>query len=137
MHGIASLETLIGGVFKTAWASPKLPRMLLAATIKIVSFYPSVVERYFSKGIYPVFARLQRMLFGWIPFSIGDVLYLGVIVLLLWRLVRLVRALICMVQARSRKYIAFQQSPALVPTARVPWLRKRMVALSPMSATNS
>lgn len=75
---------------KITWAG----LILLAAAIKLFSFYPSAVERYYSKGIYPVVARLQRMLFGWIPFSIGDVVYLGVIVLLIWRLVRLIRALI-------------------------------------------
>lgn len=68
--------------------------ILFAAAIKTLSFYPYAVERYYSKGIYPVLARLQRLLFGWIPFSIGDVLYIGVIVLLIWRLVRLIRALI-------------------------------------------
>src|SRR6185437_4263533 len=68
--------------------------IMLAASIKILSFYPTVVERYYSKGVYPELARLQRILFGWIPFSIGDVLYLAAIVLLIWRLVRLIRVLI-------------------------------------------
>jgi hypothetical protein len=68
--------------------------IVVAAAIKILSFYPYVVERYYSKGVYPALARLLRIFFGWIPFSIGDVLYLGVIVLLIWRLVRLIRALI-------------------------------------------
>ena len=68
--------------------------IVLAAAIKLFSFYPSAIERYYSRGIYPVLARLQRTLFGWIPFSIGDVLYLGAIVLVIWRLVRLIRSLI-------------------------------------------
>ena len=75
---------------KITWAG----LILLALIIKIVSFYPSVVERYYSRGLYPILARLQRILFGWIPFSIGDVLYLTVIVVLVWRLIRLIRALV-------------------------------------------
>ena len=68
--------------------------IFLVVAIKIFSYYPSAVEHYYSRGVYPLIARLQRLLFGWIPFSIGDVLYLAVIVLLIWRLVRLIRALI-------------------------------------------
>lgn len=68
--------------------------ILLAASIKVLSFYPYVVERYYSRGIYPVLARFQRALFGWIPFSVGDILYLGLMVLLIWRLAGLIRRLI-------------------------------------------
>ncbi|HXB95310.1 MAG TPA: DUF3810 domain-containing protein [Puia sp.] len=75
---------------KITWAGV----ILLAAAIKVFSYFPSAVEQYYSKGFYPVIARLQRILFGWVPFSIGDVLYLAVIVLLLYRLVRLIRRLI-------------------------------------------
>lgn len=59
--------------------------------IKVVSFFPDVVEQYYSRGFYPVVARTQRALFGWIPFSLGDVLYFAAAVLLLVRLVRLIR----------------------------------------------
>jgi len=75
---------------KITWAG----LILFAAAIKVFSYYPSAVESCYSKGLYPVIARLQRMLFGWIPFSIGDMLYLCVIMLLIYRLVRLVRALV-------------------------------------------
>lgn len=36
--------------------------------------YPSFVERYYSTGIYPYISSLFRILLGWIPFSIGDLL---------------------------------------------------------------
>lgn len=35
---------------------------------------PSWVERYYSSGIYPVISSFFRILLGWIPFSIGDLL---------------------------------------------------------------
>jgi hypothetical protein len=68
--------------------------VLLAAAIRVFSYYPSAVEKYYARGLYPVIARLQRMVFGWIPFSIGDVLYLAAILVLIYRMVRLIRQLI-------------------------------------------
>jgi hypothetical protein len=52
--------------------------VLLIATaiaIKWVSLYPDWVEKNYTYGIYPVISTIQRFLFGWIPFSIGDLFY--------------------------------------------------------------
>jgi hypothetical protein len=62
--------------------------------IVILSWYPVAVERYYSTGLYPVIARGQRLLFGWIPFSVGDILYGAMVVFLLYRSVRGVRRLV-------------------------------------------
>lgn len=43
--------------------------------IKLFSLFPNAVERYYSNGFYPYLASFQRTLLGWIPFSIGDLLY--------------------------------------------------------------
>jgi hypothetical protein len=69
--------------------------MLIVLTVGIVIFsrFPAAVEKYYSTGLYPVIARGQRLLFGWIPFSVGDLLYGVVVVLLLYRLVRGIRRL--------------------------------------------
>jgi hypothetical protein len=40
--------------------------------VQIAGLYPAVIERYYSNGIYPFIAAFFRILFGWIPFSIGD-----------------------------------------------------------------
>lgn len=55
----------------------------LGILIKWISFYPVWVEKYYANGMYPAIAKAQRLLFGWIPFSIGDLFYgfLGLIVL--------------------------------------------------------
>ena len=37
--------------------------------------YGALIEQYYSLGIYPLLSTLQRFLFGWLPFSIGDVAY--------------------------------------------------------------
>ena len=59
----------------------------IAGLIKIFSFFPSLVEKYYSNGIYPLIARLLRILFGWIPFSVGDLVYLVAGIFLLVRLI--------------------------------------------------
>lgn len=50
--------------------------IVLAAAIKLFSFFPQQVERLYATGLFPGIARCLRMLFGWIPFSIGDVIYI-------------------------------------------------------------
>src|ERR1700738_477393 len=64
---------------------------LLAAAIQVFALFPGAVEKYYSTGIYPVISRLQRLLFGWIPFSIGDLLYGAVAGWLLYGLFFLIR----------------------------------------------
>jgi hypothetical protein len=75
---------------RIAWVSV----ILLAIAIKILSLSPVWVERYYSNGIYPVVSRFQRLLFGWIPFSVGDILYLFVGIWFVFRLLSLIRRLI-------------------------------------------
>jgi hypothetical protein len=53
------------------WLLPVIP----AAGIKILTFFPDIIEKYYSNGLYLFLARLLRFAFGWIPFSAGDVLY--------------------------------------------------------------
>ncbi len=43
--------------------------------ISIISKFPSAVERYYSNGIYPYISSIFRKVFGWIPFSMGDIYY--------------------------------------------------------------
>ena len=60
---------------------------IFAIAIKIFSLYPAAVEQYYSTGIYPGIALLQRIITGWIPFSVGDVLYFA---LGLWLIAQIV-----------------------------------------------
>jgi len=36
---------------------------------------PDLVESYYSKGIYPVISQFFRILLGWVPFSVGEIIY--------------------------------------------------------------
>lgn len=57
--------------------------IVLAILIKWMSWYPTWVENNYSLGIYPFIAKLQRFLFGWFPFSIGDIFYAFLIIIIL------------------------------------------------------
>jgi Protein of unknown function (DUF3810) len=65
----------------------------MAVAIKIFSFFPGAVEGYYSTAIYPLISRLLRILFGWIPFSIGDVFYIIVCVWLLSKIISFLKKL--------------------------------------------
>ena len=67
--------------------------VVIAAFIHIYSNDSTRVENQYSTGIYPAFGRVLRYLFGWLPFSIGDVLYGGVILWLTWSLIKGARAI--------------------------------------------
>ncbi len=51
------------------------------AIISWLSGHPEVVERYYSTGLYPWISTFFRTLFGWIPFSIGEIVYTLLIIL--------------------------------------------------------
>jgi hypothetical protein len=55
--------------------------------------YPEYVERYYSGVIYPWISHIQRMLLGWIPFSVGDILYGLAIIWLIRQVVKWTRAI--------------------------------------------
>ncbi|WP_151673063.1 DUF3810 domain-containing protein [Patiriisocius marinus] len=49
--------------------------------MQVLKQFPAFVERYYSQGLYPLISKISRMLFGWVPFSVGDFFYLIIIVL--------------------------------------------------------
>lgn len=68
-----------------------IPQIFL---VKWLGGHPELIETYYSNGLYPVVSRFFRILFGWIPFSIGDVVYALLVFLALrylivrWREIR-------------------------------------------------
>lgn len=59
--------------------------VLLSVLIKWASWYPGWVESNYSRGVYPVISRIQRVLLGWIPFSIGDLFYAFLILIIVYK----------------------------------------------------
>jgi hypothetical protein len=57
----------------------------LDVLIKVLSFQKPWVERYYTYGFYPYVSKILRYLFGWVPFSIGDLLYLSLVCFILYK----------------------------------------------------
>lgn len=53
-----------------------------------LSFHPDWVEVIYSQGFYPRISAFFRRLYGWVPFSIGDICYFSIILLGLGYLIR-------------------------------------------------
>jgi len=77
--------------------------LALAIGIKIISLTPSWVEEYYTYGIYPFIAIALRYLFGWLPFSIGDIFYTTVIIWVIYKMITVIKQ----VKAKklSRSYV--------------------------------
>jgi len=67
---------------------------IAAITIKLYSNNAARVEHGYSTHFYPGIAAFFRVMFGWIPFSIGDVLYGLAFIWILYRLFRGIKALV-------------------------------------------
>jgi hypothetical protein len=52
--------------------------------VKWLAGQPEWVERFYSTGIYPAISKFFRSLFGWIPFSVGEIIY-ALLILLIFR----------------------------------------------------
>lgn len=65
----------------------------IALVISLFSLFPEQVERIYSVGIYPGLASTLRTLTRWVPFSIGDIFYAWILLLLLIGIIRTVRLL--------------------------------------------
>ena len=62
----------------------------LALALLLMGFgsFPAAVEHYYSSGMYPVLLSLRLWLTAWVPFSIGDLLYIIVCIYLIYKLIR-------------------------------------------------
>ena len=72
---------------KRKWA---ILSILLTAAVFIHLFSSNsvLVEKYFATGLYPYVSVFLKYLFGWLPFSLGDLLYGLVIVTVIIKLAR-------------------------------------------------
>ncbi|MEO9147677.1 MAG: DUF3810 domain-containing protein [Ginsengibacter sp.] len=78
-------------VIKKYWRQNKnlwIIALLLIVIIKLFSINRGWVENIYSTKIYLYFSRFLRFLFGWIPFSLGDIVYLMAGSWLLWKVVK-------------------------------------------------
>ncbi len=60
--------------------------LILAFCIFFIAGNHSWIEKNYATGFYPPLGNFLRILFGWIPFSLGDIIYSIVIISVLWQL---------------------------------------------------
>jgi hypothetical protein len=67
--------------------------LAIVFVLVIKSFSPNKiwVETTYATKFYSFFSRILRVIFGWIPFSVGDILYLAAGSWLLWKVIKNVR----------------------------------------------
>ncbi|RKR07109.1 uncharacterized protein DUF3810 [Maribacter vaceletii] len=47
--------------------------------VKWLGSHPEIIEKYYSNWLYPILSSFFRTLFGWVPFSIGDIIYFSLL----------------------------------------------------------
>ena len=57
-----------------------IPIQIIA--LQVLKYFPEFIETYYSTGIFPAISEALRFTFGWIPFSVGDIFYLILIILI-------------------------------------------------------
>lgn len=85
------ITRLFGRIMK-AWSWILL--IISALLIKFASTQQVWVEENYSNGLYPVISMVQRSIFGWIPFSIGDLFYGFLVIVILYKTVQFIRYLL-------------------------------------------
>ncbi|MBL7699927.1 MAG: DUF3810 domain-containing protein [Chitinophagaceae bacterium] len=65
--------------------------VVFAVAIRVFSSSGAVVEKYYSTGVYPYISAAQRILLGWVPFSVGDLFYAFAGIYLVYSLVKLIK----------------------------------------------
>lgn len=76
----------------------------LSILLKLFSLDEVWVERYYTHGFYPVFSRVLRFLLGWIPVSVGDILYLSAFIYITLKTWKLLRVL---VRRQVKEYLSW------------------------------
>jgi Protein of unknown function (DUF3810) len=83
--------------------------LTIVALLKFFSLQAHGVEQIYTYGLYPVLSHIVRLLTGWLPFSLGDILYFvaGIgLIRFAWRSI-----------AASRKYGFKKTAPSILYTS--------------------
>ena len=82
----------------------------IAISIRLFSMDAFRVETHYSTGLYPLISLFMRYVFGWLPFSAGDILYGAVILWLIAGIFKVGRLV------RKRKQFSGSIVPAILRT---------------------
>ena len=87
--------------------------LVLAVVIRLFSANTVVTEQYYSTGLYPYMGSFFRCLTGWLPFSLGDILYGIIAIWLLWKLIKGLKVLLKK-QVSSQVFLKNLSKPFIV-----------------------
>ena len=71
-YGIYFIFESMQNKLKNAIAISIIPQIIL---VKWLGSYPAIIESYYSNGLYSYWSGFFRSILGWLPFSVGDLLY--------------------------------------------------------------
>ena len=75
-------------MLKTALKDSKIiTAVILIVLIKLAELDKTLIEYHYTYGVYPIISGFLRIVFGWIPFSIGDLLYMAAIIWVGYKLI--------------------------------------------------
>jgi hypothetical protein len=78
-------------MFKTLFRDRYLLLLLgTALFLRLFSLNAAWVEQWYTFGFYPFISAFFRILFGWVPFSVGDIFYIAAFLWLVWKVWKLV-----------------------------------------------
>jgi hypothetical protein len=83
----------------------------LSVLVTVMTYFHPWIEDVYSIKIYPYIALVQRTLTGWLPFSIGDILYLVVGV---WLFIKIVKTIIATAKRKITRKKTLQRTFKLV-----------------------
>ena len=52
--------------------------------VQFISFFPELIEGFYSNGFYTYISNFSRIIVGFLPFSVGDLCYLLAIIFLIF-----------------------------------------------------
>lgn len=81
--------------FRPAWSKFILPTVwiLLFAVCITAPSYPNLIGKYYSQGLFKYWTIGLRSLFGAIPFALGELIYIIVIILLIFNIIKYTNSL--------------------------------------------
>ncbi len=98
---------------KSVWKKV-LILLAIAIILKIISSFPFFIEQYYSNEIYAVVSSILRIITGWLPFSLGDVVYALCVIWLIIRLYKTSHATIKRKVTRESFLRSLQKSMIII-----------------------
>ncbi len=89
---------------------------LLAISLVVWGLFPSAIGELYVNGFYPRYSTIQRMLLGWCPVSIGDILYGIAVIFIVYKAILWVRRVIVRKQRTINRLVFTRKATGVIIT---------------------